>query len=39
MGASTVGVGAAAIVSWRKGSALLAVLVAATVTAVLRALT
>lgn len=39
VGASTVGVGAAAIVSWRKGSVLLAVLVAASVTALLRALT
>ena len=37
VGASTVGVGAAAIVSWRK-VVLLAVVVAATVTALLRAL-
>ncbi len=39
VGASTVGVGAAAIVSWRKGSPMLAVLVAAGVTALIRALT
>lgn len=39
VGASTVGVGAAAIVSWRKGSPMIAVLVAATVTALLRAVT
>lgn len=39
VGASTVGVGAAALVSWRKGSPMVAVLVAATVTAAIRALT
>jgi branched-subunit amino acid transport protein len=39
VGASTVGVGVAAVVSWRKGSPMVAVLVAAAVTAVLRALT
>jgi uncharacterized membrane protein len=37
VGASTVGVGAGAIVSWRKGSPMIAVLVAAAVTALLRA--
>lgn len=37
VGAATVGVGAAAIVSWRRGSPMLAVLVAAAVTALLRA--
>lgn len=39
VGAATVGVGAAAVVSWRKGSPVLAVLVAASVTALLRAIT
>lgn len=39
VGASTVGVGAAALVSWRRGSPLVAVVVAAAVTALLRAVT
>ncbi len=39
LGASTVGVGAGALVSWRHGSPLLAVFVAASVTALIRAVT
>ncbi|MGJ9421065.1 AzlD domain-containing protein [Aeromicrobium sp. CF3.5] len=39
VGASTVGVAAAAVIVWRRGSVLLAVVAAATVTAILRAVT
>ena len=39
VGASTVGVAAAAVIVWRRGSVLLAVVTAAVVTALLRAVT